>query len=47
MFRRLMVFDNLMAVLQIRNDLTKEQRHNSAHELMEEFYISYLRYNIG
>ena len=42
-FRRLSVFDNLMAVLQIRDDLTSEQREDRANELMEEFHIEHLR----
>ena len=42
-FRRLSVYDNLMAVLQIRNDLTNEQRQDRANELMEEFHIEHLR----
>ncbi|OZI14036.1 LPS export ABC transporter ATP-binding protein [Sodalis-like symbiont of Philaenus spumarius] len=46
-FRRLSVFDNLMAVLQIRHDLTREQRNDRAKELMEEFHISHLRDNLG
>ncbi|STW71650.1 lipopolysaccharide ABC transporter [Klebsiella michiganensis] len=36
-FRRLSVYDNLMAVLQIRDDLSNEQREDRAKELMEEF----------
>ena len=39
-FRRLSVYDNLMAVLQIRDDLTSEQREDRAKELMEEFHIA-------
>ncbi|MQL48188.1 LPS export ABC transporter ATP-binding protein [Photorhabdus khanii] len=46
-FRRLNVFDNLMAVLEIRQDLTQEQRKERAEELMEEFHISHLRDNLG
>ncbi|KAA1195607.1 LPS export ABC transporter ATP-binding protein [Photorhabdus heterorhabditis] len=46
-FRRLSVFDNLMAVLEIRKDLTQEQRKERAEELMEEFHISHLRDNLG
>ena len=38
-FRRLSVFDNLMAVLQIRED--------RANELMEEFHIEHLRDSLG
>ncbi|MCV5655122.1 ATP-binding cassette domain-containing protein, partial [Escherichia coli] len=40
-FRRLSVYDNLMAVLQIRDDLTSEQREDRAKELMEEFHIEH------
>lgn len=46
-FRRLSVFDNLMAVLQIRDDLTAEQREDRANELMEEFHIEHLRDSMG
>ncbi|MEK9498883.1 MULTISPECIES: LPS export ABC transporter ATP-binding protein [Photorhabdus] len=46
-FRRLSVFDNLMAVLEIRRDLTQEQRKERAEELMEEFHISHLRDSLG
>lgn len=46
-FRRLSVYDNLMAVLQIRNDLTSEQRQDRANELMEEFHIEHLRDSLG
>ncbi|MDE9567159.1 ATP-binding cassette domain-containing protein, partial [Xenorhabdus bovienii] len=46
-FRRLSVFDNLMAVLEIRKDLNKEQRKTRAEELMEEFHISHLRDSLG
>ncbi|CBJ82942.1 LPS export ABC transporter ATP-binding protein [Xenorhabdus bovienii] len=46
-FRRLSVFDNLMAVLEIRKDITQEQRKERAEELMEEFHISHLRDNLG
>ncbi|MEY4474807.1 MAG: hypothetical protein RL248_574 [Pseudomonadota bacterium] len=46
-FRRLSVFNNLMAVLEIRKDLSAEQRHERADELMEEFHISHLRDNLG
>ena len=46
-FRRLSVYDNLMAVLQIRDDLSSEQREDRANELMEEFHIEHLRDNMG
>ncbi|VAX76344.1 Lipopolysaccharide export system ATP-binding protein LptB [Serratia symbiotica] len=46
-FRCLSVYDNLMAVLEIRYDLTREQRQYRAKELMEEFYINHLRDSLG
>lgn len=46
-FRRLSVFDNLMAVLQICQQLTSEQRTYRAKELMEEFHISHLHDHLG
>ena len=46
-FRRLSVYDNLMAVLQIRDDLSNEQREDRAKELMEEFHIEHLRDSLG
>ncbi len=46
-FRRLSVYDNLMAVLRIRDDLTSEQREDRAKELMEEFHIEHLRDSLG
>lgn len=46
-FRRLDVYDNLMAVLEIRKDLTFEEKQQRAEELMEEFSITHLRNNLG
>ncbi|WP_369308674.1 LPS export ABC transporter ATP-binding protein [Providencia rettgeri] len=46
-FRRLSVYDNLMAVLEIREDLTSQQRKERAEELMEEFSITHLRDSMG
>ncbi|MDR0218366.1 MAG: LPS export ABC transporter ATP-binding protein [Enterobacteriaceae bacterium] len=46
-FRRLSVYDNLMAVLEIRKDINQEQRKERAEELMEEFHIAHLRNNLG
>ncbi|EMI5490823.1 LPS export ABC transporter ATP-binding protein [Providencia stuartii] len=46
-FRRLSVYDNLMAVLEIRHDLNSEQRKERAEELMEEFSITHLRDSLG
>lgn len=46
-FRHLSVYDNLMAVLEIRKDLTSEQRHDRAEELIEEFNIGHIRDSLG
>lgn len=46
-FQRLSVYDNLMAVLQIRDDLTREQRQDKVNELLEEFHITHIRDSIG
>ncbi|MEO3904212.1 LPS export ABC transporter ATP-binding protein [Providencia rettgeri] len=46
-FRRLSVYDNLMAVLEIREDLNSQQRKQRAEELMEEFSITHLRGSLG
>ena len=46
-FRRLSVYDNLMAILEIRKDLTPEQRRERADELIEEFNIGHIRDSLG
>ncbi|VFP84566.1 Lipopolysaccharide export system ATP-binding protein LptB [Candidatus Erwinia haradaeae] len=47
-FRGLSVYDNIMAVLQVRHDLTKQQRVHRAHELLDEFHIGpHLHNNMG
>ncbi len=46
-FRALSVYDNLMAVLEIRKELTAKQRRNKANDLIEEFNIGHIRNNLG
>ncbi|WP_386691350.1 MULTISPECIES: LPS export ABC transporter ATP-binding protein [unclassified Lonepinella] len=46
-FRRLSVYDNLMAVLEIRKDLNSVQRKDRADELIDEFNIGHIRDNLG
>lgn len=46
-FRRLSVYDNIMGILEIRHDLTAEQRKDRAEELFEEFNVSHLRNSLG
>ncbi|KAE8176684.1 LPS export ABC transporter ATP-binding protein [Photobacterium carnosum] len=46
-FRRLTVYDNLMAVLETRKELTKDARQNKAEELLDEFNIQHIRDSLG
>lgn len=46
-FRRLTVYDNLMAVLEIRKDLSTRQRQERADELIDEFNIGHIRDSLG
>lgn len=46
-FRKLSVEENIMAILELRNELTQEQRQTICENLLNEFNISKLRNNIG
>lgn len=46
-FRRLSVYDNIMAILETQQSLTKEERKLKAEELLDEFHINHIRDNIG
>nr|WP_086938315.1 LPS export ABC transporter ATP-binding protein [Thaumasiovibrio occultus] len=46
-FRRLSVYDNIMAVLQTRDDLTREERQDKLEDLLEEFNIQHIRDSMG
>jgi lipopolysaccharide export system ATP-binding protein len=46
-FRRLSVYNNLMAVLQTRKDLNKAQQKEKAEELLDEFNIQHIRSSLG
>ncbi|CAG21560.1 MULTISPECIES: LPS export ABC transporter ATP-binding protein [Photobacterium] len=46
-FRRLSVHDNLMAVLQTRKEITKQQRQDKLEELLNEFNIQHIRNSLG
>lgn len=46
-FRTLSVADNIMAILEMRQDLTKKSRFNELELLLEEFRISHLRDTLG
>ncbi len=46
-FRKLSVEDNLLAILETRRDLNKQQRINKMKELLQEFHISHIRKSLG
>ncbi|WP_427980009.1 LPS export ABC transporter ATP-binding protein [Agarivorans sp.] len=46
-FRRLSVEKNILAVLETRKDLDKQQQQVALDDLLEEFHISHIRKNLG
>ncbi len=46
-FRKLTVHQNIMAILQTRKDLNKEQREVEADNLLDEFNINHIRNSLG
>lgn len=46
-FRKLTVAENIMAILQLRKDLSKEERLAQLENLMSEFHINHLRDSIS
>lgn len=46
-FRRLNVEDNIMAVLETREDLDKQQRRDKLESLIDDLQIDHIRQNIG
>lgn len=46
-FRKLSVHDNLMGILEMRKELTSEQRKEKLENLLEEFHITHLRDSLG
>jgi lipopolysaccharide export system ATP-binding protein len=46
-FRKLTVFENIMAILQIRQDISSEQRERIADELLDDFNINHIRNSLG
>lgn len=42
-FRKLTVYENILAILQLRKDLNKKQRAEKCEALMNEFHVSHLR----
>jgi lipopolysaccharide export system ATP-binding protein len=46
-FRRLSVADNIMAILETREELSRAQRVERMEQLLEEFHIGHLRNSLG
>ena len=46
-FRKLSVYDNLMAILENRKDLTKNEREEKSEALLQEFHITHIRDSKG
>jgi lipopolysaccharide export system ATP-binding protein len=46
-FRKLSVAQNILAILELRKDLTKPQRLEILDSLLQEFHISHLYHNLG
>jgi lipopolysaccharide export system ATP-binding protein len=46
-FRKLTVAENIMAILELRTDLTKLQREAALNQLLEEFNITHIRDSMG
>ena len=46
-FRKLSVAKNIMAILQLRRDLTNKQRREKLEIILDEFRLGHLRDNIG
>lgn len=46
-FRKLSSADNIMAILELRDDLTKQQRQEKLELLLEELHITHIRNSLG
>jgi lipopolysaccharide export system ATP-binding protein len=46
-FRRLSVEDNILAILEMRTNLSKAQRKEKVQQLLEEFSLTHVRKNLG
>lgn len=46
-FRKLSVADNIMAILELRDNLTKVERKENLERLLQEFNIAYIRDTLG
>lgn len=46
-FRKLTVRDNILAILETRRELKRNEREAKAEELLEEFHITHIRDSVG
>ncbi len=46
-FRKLTVRDNILAILETRRELKRDEREAKADELLEEFHITHIRDSVG
>lgn len=46
-FRKLTVANNIMAILELRRDLSKSQKQEKLHHLMNEFHIEHIKDSLG
>jgi lipopolysaccharide export system ATP-binding protein len=46
-FRKLSVADNIMAILELKKELSRAERHQHLDRLLAEFHIEHLRDNVG
>jgi len=46
-FRKLSVADNILAILETRQDLNRSQRMEKLEELLDEFHIQHIRNSLG
>jgi lipopolysaccharide export system ATP-binding protein len=46
-FRKLSVYENLMAILQTRKDISNDKREQIADELLDDFNINHIRNSLG
>jgi len=46
-FRKLTVADNIMAILETRKDMSRDQRREKLQELLQEFHITHIQNSLG
>jgi lipopolysaccharide export system ATP-binding protein len=46
-FRKLTVADNIMAILELRNDLDEQAREEKLRQLLQEFHITHIEKSLG